>query len=334
MDLNRTFAKLLRDHREELGISQERLAENAGLDRTFISQLERGLKSPTLSTVERLAICLAVPPVRLIEAPKPLLQSSPQVSVAYVIRKQIEISIARKSNRIGLPARVLTSAVDLAHGLIDQIYSINLDIAAILGMRNLSAFIGELFATAVLRTCGPLFEANPHQDGYPDLLLMDRVGKAEWDRLQNRRNDKSPFSPFSGGGIEVKATCGSVPTPAACRHRGISRPDLGATRIQCLNGFDWKAHHRETNNLAGLLWDFIDGRPRIVALFYSSDLTENDWGKIVQPKTGGGRTTSVSIMSKVGIQKMCAGWLCVLNDDKYLSFLREKFGLIVTPDEG
>ncbi len=41
-------------------LSQERLAELAGLDRTYISQIERGLKSPSLPTLLSLAKALDI----------------------------------------------------------------------------------------------------------------------------------------------------------------------------------------------------------------------------------------------------------------------------------
>lgn len=47
--------------------SQEKLALDAGLDRTYISLLERGLRSPSLKTVFILAKKLNVSPIKLIE---------------------------------------------------------------------------------------------------------------------------------------------------------------------------------------------------------------------------------------------------------------------------
>lgn len=99
---------------------------------------------------------------------------------------------------------------------------------------------------------------------------------------------------------------------------------IGEQRISLINSFDWKAHHRETNNLVGILWDFIEEVPTIVAAFYRNDLTVDDWGRIVKPKEGGGRTTSVSIMGSTGIKKMCAGWIAVIDNDAYLSALSSR----------
>lgn len=48
---NRAFGKALRDIRKELGYTQETLAFECGLDRTYISLLELGASSPTLDTI-------------------------------------------------------------------------------------------------------------------------------------------------------------------------------------------------------------------------------------------------------------------------------------------
>jgi hypothetical protein len=216
-------------------------------------------------------------------------------------------------------------AVIDCHGIIDLILKdIPVDIFSVLGMRNLSAFIGELFAKSLERVCNGLYKSNPHQDGYPDLLLMNAQGLKDWENLKksNSLREKSPFSPFRNGGLEIKATCGSVPSPQDCTKKGITKPDIGDTRIDVLKGYDWKAHHRETTNLIGLLWDFDNTRaPRIVAVFFGNNMTEEDWGTIVKPKEGGGRTTSVSIMSRTGVKRMYENWLVVIDETRYIKFL-------------
>jgi transcriptional regulator with XRE-family HTH domain len=55
---NKIFARILVKERKSAGLSQEELAENAGLHRTYVSQIERGLKSPTLVVFIRLAHAL------------------------------------------------------------------------------------------------------------------------------------------------------------------------------------------------------------------------------------------------------------------------------------
>jgi transcriptional regulator with XRE-family HTH domain len=55
-----TFGENLRFHRNQRGIAQERLAELAELDRTYISLLERGKRNPTLTCIAKLAKVLEV----------------------------------------------------------------------------------------------------------------------------------------------------------------------------------------------------------------------------------------------------------------------------------
>lgn len=198
------------------------------------------------------------------------------------------------------------------------------DIFSTLGMRNLSSFVGETFVSMMEIVANGLFIKNPHQDGYPDLLLMDNNGINIFKDLQEEMliRHKEPFSPFKNGGIEVKSTCGTVPSATQLSKKGILKPEIGETRLPLLSSLDWKAHHRETNNLIGIMWDFIDSIPTIVAVFFSSSLTEDHWGNIVQPKKGGGRTTSVSIMNKYGISEMCGNW-CILHQD-YIPFFNRK----------
>jgi len=222
-----------------------------------------------------------------------------------------------------LDKSLILKAIHQTHDVLDKINGFEVNIFEILGMRNLSAFIGELFAAEVVKNSEGFLLKNPHQDGYPDMLVMDEDGKRLWGELKFRLRDKQPFSPFPNGGIEVKATCGSLPTPAFFVKKGLVKPQIGDQRIDFLTSYDWKAHHRDTNNLIGLLWDFFGGVPRIAAVFFCSDLSPTDWGEIIQPKEGGGRTTSVSIMPRSGVKKMYEGTVYVLENEKYITFLNK-----------
>jgi transcriptional regulator with XRE-family HTH domain len=57
-DIKKRFGKAIRRRRRELEISQEQLAERSGLHRTYISDIERGDRNPSLENVERLARAL------------------------------------------------------------------------------------------------------------------------------------------------------------------------------------------------------------------------------------------------------------------------------------
>lgn len=54
------FGEVLREARIEAGLTQEKLAFEAELDRTFISRLEHNRTSPTLDTLFRLADALGL----------------------------------------------------------------------------------------------------------------------------------------------------------------------------------------------------------------------------------------------------------------------------------
>ncbi|MGH2359354.1 MAG: helix-turn-helix domain-containing protein [bacterium] len=54
--------------RKRLGISQEELAFRAGVHRTYVSQIERGIKSPTLSVIYNLAHALGYSAGKLVAA--------------------------------------------------------------------------------------------------------------------------------------------------------------------------------------------------------------------------------------------------------------------------
>ena len=51
MDLRKPLGGVIKKHRAVIGMSQEQLAEQANLHRTYISMLERGLKSPTVDVM-------------------------------------------------------------------------------------------------------------------------------------------------------------------------------------------------------------------------------------------------------------------------------------------
>lgn len=62
MTIEDSFGKIILKYRSEKQISQEMLATLSGLDRTYISLLERGKRNPTLKTIFKLAEALEVLP--------------------------------------------------------------------------------------------------------------------------------------------------------------------------------------------------------------------------------------------------------------------------------
>lgn len=59
MDVRQRLAANMKRLRKERGWSQEALADEAGLDRTYISGIERRVKNPTITVVDRVAVALA-----------------------------------------------------------------------------------------------------------------------------------------------------------------------------------------------------------------------------------------------------------------------------------
>ncbi|OQY49421.1 MAG: transcriptional regulator [Desulfobacteraceae bacterium 4572_87] len=62
------FGRVLRQFRKDINFSQEKLSQESGLDRTYISLLERGLRQPTLTSLLKLAAALGVSAVNLVAA--------------------------------------------------------------------------------------------------------------------------------------------------------------------------------------------------------------------------------------------------------------------------
>lgn len=76
-DIGLIFGEVLRRHRSEKGISQEELAFLAGVDRTFISRLERGIRQPTITTLIGIGQALGVSAADLVrETEKEYLRQS------------------------------------------------------------------------------------------------------------------------------------------------------------------------------------------------------------------------------------------------------------------
>jgi len=208
-------------------------------------------------------------------------------------------------------------------------FSINL--FELLGLRNLSSFIGEIFKAQVLAHNSGLFISNPNQDGYPDLCALTPKGLEYVEKNTSAgilNSAKDLWSPYPFGGIEVKATCGNTPNS-----RILPKPKIGDSRIPILVDAEWKAHHQHTNYLLGVYWDFVEAVPAILAAFYSNRLTPADWGNMVVPKDGS-RSTSVSIMKKCkaanydyGVGKMGKGWIVLPDSQAELDAMVRVFAI-------
>ena len=67
MGIRKVLGRNVRNCRGRLGWSQEKLAELAGLHRTYVSGVERGVRNPTVTIINLLAQALKVHPAELLQ---------------------------------------------------------------------------------------------------------------------------------------------------------------------------------------------------------------------------------------------------------------------------
>jgi transcriptional regulator with XRE-family HTH domain len=60
VDIRQRLGRNVRRLREGKALSQEAFADEAGIHRTYVSDIERGARNPTVAVLERLAIALGV----------------------------------------------------------------------------------------------------------------------------------------------------------------------------------------------------------------------------------------------------------------------------------
>jgi transcriptional regulator with XRE-family HTH domain len=68
------FGQVLREQRLSRELSQEELALAADVDRTFVSQMERGIRQPTITTLMKLSSALGIQPSTLVNRMEKLLR--------------------------------------------------------------------------------------------------------------------------------------------------------------------------------------------------------------------------------------------------------------------
>lgn len=91
--------QVIQSYRLRKGMSQEVLSGLAGLDRTHYSKIERGLRSPTLDTLFKIAQALDIPPSDIVRQIERKYQSTPNHN--FMGGKPVEQKIKQDSIRIG-----------------------------------------------------------------------------------------------------------------------------------------------------------------------------------------------------------------------------------------
>ena len=67
MALPQTFGRNVKLARKATGLSQEAFADVSGIARSYMSNVERGARNPTLDVVERIAMALQTPAHHLLD---------------------------------------------------------------------------------------------------------------------------------------------------------------------------------------------------------------------------------------------------------------------------
>lgn len=115
-DIKVPFGKSVKVWRDKLGVSQEKLAEKAGLHRTYISDIERGARNVSLESIDKLARALEVSIPTLfgttgepapVSVPVRHLSSDELVDILLVEDNQDDVTIALH----GLQAAMITDRI-------------------------------------------------------------------------------------------------------------------------------------------------------------------------------------------------------------------------------
>ncbi len=95
LSLRLTFARNIRLVRIHAGISQERMAAEAGLDRAFVGTLERGQRNISIDNVELIAKAIGMPAHELMNPELPQLRGldstltrAPRTARPYPVTRQ------------------------------------------------------------------------------------------------------------------------------------------------------------------------------------------------------------------------------------------------------
>lgn len=86
LPLRLVFAKNLRAARIDAGLSQEALAAEAGLDRTFVGTLERGQRNVSVDNIEALSNAIRIPAHEL-------------MNPRFAVERGLDVSMKRVASR-------------------------------------------------------------------------------------------------------------------------------------------------------------------------------------------------------------------------------------------
>ena len=99
VDMKLFLANAIKQQRSALGISQEELASRAGLHRTYVSEVERGERNPSITSVEKLAHALQISITSLFEPPRARSGSREALEILLVEDSPIDVELTKNAFR-------------------------------------------------------------------------------------------------------------------------------------------------------------------------------------------------------------------------------------------
>lgn len=174
------LATRVRVLRREQGLTQEQLADRAGLNPRHVQKVEAGELNVTISTLSALALALGVTITDLIE-PHLVSESRPQTTSLSRLSPNEMLPCCRNTdalNSIGLTPEMLCHAIFHAYTVIDSIDSRLLEGGlerlggGTVELANLSSIIGNLLGAGVALHSGGQFVRNGSHK-FPDLVSVN-----------------------------------------------------------------------------------------------------------------------------------------------------------------
>jgi CheY-like chemotaxis protein len=96
-DMKLLLGNAIKQQRSALGISQEELAARAGLHRTYVSEVERGERNPSIMSVEKLAQALQISITSLFDPALPNAGPGEAVEILLVEDNPIDIELTKNA---------------------------------------------------------------------------------------------------------------------------------------------------------------------------------------------------------------------------------------------
>jgi len=228
---------------------------------------------------------------------------------SYLINegKQRDFRYDKEGN--SFDAKDVREAIVLCNGLTKKLNEVfaketGMSLLDVIDKKQTGAFVGAMFISKFGEIAKYLAK-NPSPTGHPDLVPAKYI-----ETHENYKWDQFPY-----GGVEIKTSCGSLPS-------GKTKDlPVGSPRLEFVSGIVWKGHHNQINNLLGLYWDY-QPVPCIFGAFYSNNLKPQDFTLTV-PKEGGGHTTNVCITKSSAITKMGTNWVVMANENAYLKLFEK-----------